>query len=428
MAEIKKSQTSNSKKTLVQNPPTSKAVVSRPKKTSASSTVVSPAWTQKTAPVIKSAPAKSTPSVPLANQVSVWPWLWVVLPSLGGSLWWWWTLAKVLAPRQVAWTAPELLWYLSMALVAMAVMVGPAMLGGFVIRARRWIPLIGFLVSLQAVWFFAIDWATVVAIGSFTIGIWLASEGVRRETSSRLRLDIRSSLAHVMAWVILSLSIAVSVLHFSAAQQSLDPVQDVNRLITRVVSVSERLVVQFYPAYQPEMTIDELIGEQIPTTDELLHSLTSKTNWSGDERQQIIDRLSSLGISGLQVPPAGAKIDVVRTALDTELAAARGEMLKELRSGVSQQLGIELDGSETVHAALTRLADSRIRSRGSAFIKFLPPILSLSIFLALRLLSPLLELIVVAAGWLWYRILRSAHILQIRTEPAVAERLRWGSH
>jgi len=354
-------------------------------------------------------------------------WLWLLIPSFLASLGWWYGIRQLLIRP----FSGEMVW--ATAALIFATVISYAFIGGifglipYGITRKIFFPIWALVLGVTAFIFHPFSVGTALAALSFAVGLWVAAEGIAREASSRRKVDIRSTLAHVMPWVVIGLSLATALVYYDRAQTHADPKKDTAQLIGRVVEIAESFGPRFINNFRPTMTIDELIDGQLPTAEDLVRSTVKGAQVTDDETDQLQRRLADLGLGELVLPPVGSDAAVVREAINEEIRRSRAAVIDEVRSGLGDQLGISLRGDATVHQALTALVNDRIGSRSAAFVQFVPPILSIGLFLALRLISPILEIFAVGAGWFWYRALRAAHILKKKTVPGTIEVLEWGN-
>lgn len=288
-------------------------------------------------------------------------------------------------------------------------------------------PIWALVLGLTAFLFHPLTLGTLLASVAFAVGLWAAAEAISRESASRRKVDVRSTLAHVMPWVVIGLSLAIALVYYDRAVSLADPKRDTAQLIDRVVRVAESFGPRFVKDFRATMTVDELIDAQLPSAEDIVSSAVKGDRVTADETDALRRRLADLGLADLALPPVGSDAELVRRAIDDEIRRSRAAVVEETRSGLGEQLGISLRGDATVHEALTALVKDRVGTRTTTFMQFVPPILSIGLFLALRLISPILEMLAVGAGWFWYRALRLAKVLRIKTTPGTIEVVEWGS-
>lgn len=313
-------------------------------------------------------------------------------------------------------------------LVCLAVWLGPLLL----------IPYVGYWRSVR---FMAVFIATVPMLFFFPLQIWTGAsfvlllgcmvwgmESIADDMHNRLSVQPMLSLPRGITFVIFSVLLAVSLLYYQQLRGSSNTTEELsNRFIDQTVTLSERALPFAYKDYKVGMTVDELIGAQIPTADAILKDINFDAFSNQTEQQKALEqKLNDLGLDSSAV-----NVDVkqgeaqIKAEIDAKLQEYRAQTIDQAREELTQRLGITLKGSDTVHDALTRVIGKQFDAYVRRWVTFVPVLLALVLFFVLRFFTSLLQAVVVWFGWLYLRICRALKVVVITHQTVPAEKVEW---
>ncbi len=233
-----------------------------------------------------------------------------------------------------------------------------------------------------------------VLIGSALefLAIMLFVRTVQSEGMNRIRI----SLPHVMGYssaigITLGL-LAVSSMAYQTLDQSVASGTFQTRVVDLGVSGFNRTAPVAIKGYRPSMTVDELIRTQLPTPSDLVRGL-DLAKVPAATRSELERRLADEGID-----PSKIDMDLVmrNTQLQQQLlvdqVSARydelsADVIAATRERLSDAVGVVLDGNERVDDALRDVLSSRVQHFTIPQLRYVPLILTVTIFLTLILFN-----------------------------------------
>lgn len=318
--------------------------------------------------------------------------------------------------------------YLLFGLVCLAIWLGPLLLIPY-LAAWRSVRLISAAVAVVPFLFFfpPLIWTVVAAATLFGCLVW-GVETIASDMHNRLTVQPMLSLPRGITFVIFSVLVAISLMYYQQLRGSHTTTDDLsNTLIEQTVNITERSFPAIYKEYRPGMTVDELIGAQIPTADSILQDINFNAFSSQTEQQQALEqKLEDLGLD-----PNLIQVDVkqgeasVRQQIDQKLQEFHKQTVDQAREELSKRLGIALQGSDTVHDALQRVVGKQFDTYVRRYVTFVPVLLALALFFILRFFTSLLQAGVVWFGWLYLRFCRLFKVIQITHQTVPAEKVEW---
>lgn len=355
--------------------------------------------------------------------------LWLLIPSLGGGEVWWWLVAKTFAGRagllENDW--PNVLGTIALGLVALGFWLAAAALGGYLIRGRfdRWV--LALLVSWPWIIFFPLNRWTVVMGVLCWFGLGWAIRRTAEEARDQVRLRPQRALMQGLPLAVLMVVLAVSLAYYQ--QFSLpgkSPSDQVSKLTDQTVTLTERFLPRFYPSYRANMTVDELIGAQLPSAEELVNGIDLKI--SGNKLTQ--DAENKLREAGVDVN----KLNVDRTkntaelqrAIDKQLDSFRQDTIDQSRQELGDRFKIDLRGDETVHEVIQSLINRQFTAATDRFSAVIPILLGVALFFILKVFSGLMVWVAMVVGWWWWHGLKMMKVVMVATVDEPVEKPSWG--
>ncbi|MBI5466655.1 MAG: hypothetical protein HY975_00355, partial [Candidatus Kerfeldbacteria bacterium] len=223
--------------------------------------------------------------------------------------------------------------------------------------------------------------------------------------------------------------VAVAVLTYQQVRGSTKTTDELtDRLVNQTVTISEKFLPLVYPHYQQGMTVDELIGGQIPTADDILRDVNfDALPTKAAQEAALRETLLSLGFDPEQFSLDSATTTAaLKQSLDRQLSQFRTEAIAQTRATVGEKLNVVLRGDETVHQALIDIVTERFNPWLQRYAKVVPVILAVSIFLILRIFTFLFTWLALVFGWVMYRLLLALKIVHVVTRTVPAQSLEWG--
>lgn len=318
--------------------------------------------------------------------------------------------------------------YFLMGLICLAIWLGPLLL----------IPYVG---SWRSVRFVAVCIAAVPLLIFFPLQLWTfvsfalligcitwGMESVADDMHNRLSVQPMLSLPRGITFVIFSVLLAISLLYYQQLRGNSKSTDELsNRFIDQTVTLSERALPFAYKEYKVGMTVDELIGAQIPTADAILKDINFDAFTNKTQQQDALEKkLTDLGLD-----TSAVNVDVkqgeaqVKAEIDAKLKEFRAQTIDQARDELAQRLGIPMKGTDTVHDSLTLIIGKQFDAYVRRWVTFVPVLLALVLFFVLRFFTSLLQAVVVWFGWLYLRACRALKVIVITHQTVPAEKVEW---
>ena len=350
--------------------------------------------------------------------------LWLIVPSILFANAFWYITAQIFNGLSRV-GAAEILWRVATLLLSFGLMLGIALLVPYLVSHHWLVGLIMLLTGLNVLWYLPLTWLTGLMVVAVTGGLWLSAVTVGRDLRDRIKINIHGTLVRNTSWAVLGVMLAVTLAQYQVIDRALGPNKSVDQLVTRTVAAVEKILPRFVKNYQPDMSLAELVGAEMPTADKIMANLKLDSKLTTSDQTKLQQQLKDQGIENPNLPALGASAAQVRQAIDAELAKFQAQASSEMLTGLSDQLHVKLGTEKTTHDIITAILRQKLSPAALRFTAFIPPLVAVALFLLLRLFSPIFEILVVVSGWLWYRLLRLARVFNIRIETVEAERLIW---
>lgn len=175
------------------------------------------------------------------------------------------------------------------------------------------------------------------------------------------------------------------------------------------------------------MTVDELIGAQLPDASTILKDINfTSLQTQAAQQRALKDKLAQLGINTNQ-----ATINVSQTTqqieqqVNAKLVEFRQQAIDQTRQELSQRFGVPITSRETVHQLLVDVIGLQFDRYVRRFVNFVPALLALALFFILRFATSLFQAVVVWSGWLFLKLYRLFRFVRIAQQTVQAEKVEW---
>lgn len=247
-----------------------------------------------------------------------------------------------------------------------------------------------------------VGWSPPVLIGVVLefLAIVLFVRAVQSESMNRIRISLPRVMAYSSAIGITLGLMAISSMAYHTLDQSVSSGVFQSRVVDMGVSGFNRTVPLVIKEYQPSMTVDELIRTQLPTPSDLISGLDLGTV-PVTTRSELERRLADAGID-----PSKINMDLVmqnskfqQQQLADQVSAKydelSGDVIDATRERLSDSIGVALSGNEHVDDAIRDVLNVRIRRFTLPQLRYVPLILTITIFLTLILFTWVFSLLAV---------------------------------
>lgn len=330
-------------------------------------------------------------------------------------------LANGLAERLVA---------AAVAIVAFCACFAVAAIAVTLLDDRRWI--VGTLAAVWAASGLLMGFTVFTALGMLVefAAVALYAMTLKREIHGRLQFSIGKIVMLGGSFAITLSLLSVSLYAYHTLNRSVAS----GRLQSTVVDAGTSGFVRALPIvvkeYHPLMTVDELILTQLPTPSDLIRDMKLTTIPVGT-RDELTRRLSASGIDPDKIDldavlaANAAKEQELARQIDLKFKVLSGDIVAETRQRLSDSLGVEIMGDDTVRTAVRTVLLRRIERFTVPQLQYVPLILTLSLFLTLALFSWILTgVTIIIAHLLFTMAVHSGMSERIETmTPAVRYRI-----
>lgn len=356
--------------------------------------------------------------------------LWFLVPSLIGGTVFWFFVRQALAGHVVFNDVPFLnvTVFFLLGLLCIAIWLGPLLLIPYV-AAWRSVRLVSVTLAVVLFVFFfpPLMWTAISVLFMFVCLAW-GMESTANDMHNRLAIQPLTSLSRGISYIIFSVLVTISLMYFQQLRASHSSAEELsNSLIEQTVVITERTLPTFYKDYREGMTVDQLIGAQIPTADAILKDINFDAFTSQAQQQQALEeKLQDLGLD-----PSIISVDVkqgeasVRQQIDAKLMEFHAQTVDQARLELAKRLDIPLEGDDTIHDVLARVVGKQFDTYARRYVSFVPVLLALVLFFVLRVSTSLLQASVVWCGWLYMRLCRLFKLITITHQTVPAEKVEW---
>lgn len=353
-------------------------------------------------------------------------------PSLIGGVVFWYFVQQALRGH-VAFTTIALVnigVFLLVGLLCLALWLSPLLLVSYIgtWRSMRWVS--AMVAPIPLMIFFPLQWWTLGAAVILAVTLGWGMAAIADDAHNRLTVRPMHSLPRGITFIIFGMLVAMSVLYYQQLRGSASTAEALSKkLIDQTVTVTERGLPLLYKSYKTGMTVDELIGAQLPTADGILKDINFESLKTNQAQQAAInDRLSQLGIdsNGVNISTKDTEA-TIRQELDQQINSLRQQTIDQTRQELSQRFNITIKPNETVHDVLAAIIGLQFNRYVKQYVSFVPVLLALALFFVLRFATSLLQAVVVWGAWLCLKIYRWTNVIKITQQTVPAEKAEWGT-
>ncbi|MFA5030764.1 MAG: hypothetical protein WC495_04200 [Patescibacteria group bacterium] len=309
-------------------------------------------------------------------------------------------------------------------IVLFSAFLGAIGIHGMIIPGRLFRYITIFTASVAMFIFFKATAWSGIALVLFFGGVVAYHMSIQGDAKSRVTVVPYYTLTSGLGTVILILIASVSLLFYSTYADKTYEIDGTraalrDSLVATTISTLEKQVTGF----SGDQTVDQLIANMLTgrMSTNLLPEFTDFNLNNDPERTAQIDQLKAT-INEQQQALQTSENQFAVVATD-QLGSVEKQLIDQVRSEVSQSIGIELQGDETIRDALVKITDRRIMTFITPYLHYAPIVFSASLFLLLYIFSFLYRYLTRAFGLLWYGILRLVHFIKIREEDVKAKRI-----
>jgi hypothetical protein len=362
------------------------------------------------------------------------PWspklLALVVPSSVGGFVFWYYVQQALRGH-VAFTTIAVVnigIFFFVGLLCLVCWLSPLLLVAYVGRWRslRWAAAAVAVIPMTP-WFPWQLW-TGLAMLLVLLGLGLAIESIAEDAQNRLTVQPMYSLPRGISFAIFTVLAAISLLYYQQLRHDTSTADALSqKLMDQTVTVVERGLPLIYKQYTSGMTVDQLIGAQMPTAEGILQDIRFSSLQSTQQQQAALnDRLSQLGLDPNSITISNKESEAaLRKQIDDQIASFRQQTIDQTRQELSKRFDITITPNESVHNLLVAIIGRQFNRYVRQYVIFVPALLALALFFVLRFATSLLQAVVVWGGWLLMKIYRATHILYISQKTVPAEHVDW---
>ncbi|MFH1597541.1 MAG: hypothetical protein ABIB97_00525 [Patescibacteria group bacterium] len=276
---------------------------------------------------------------------------------------------------------------------------------GTLVRNKMVVYLTVFLVAVVPFFFFIKGYYSLFIIVSCTMMFWFYTKYCRDETDGRYKFSIVRSTYFGLPLVVIVLLIALSLSYYVAmTHDDEDGTKLKDSINTIVLNSLNKVMESRMEDYDPNMALDDWLGNlQIQEVFSTLPEFLGPEVISEDLKNEIEQSAE------------------YQEALSEAEEQAKAEVIVSLRNEFLKQFEIEAEGSDPISEVLTKWVDQTIGDFVTPYTKFIPPVLAISLFLVLRLLTPIYIAIARFFQWIIFSLLLKSGFIHIKKEKKEVE-------
>ena len=373
------------------------------------------------------------------------PWwkYWV----MGGAvvvfaLLFWWSLDLALARRLVGLPAWEqaLQFAISLAFfcVTLALFGVVAMAAG---RARWWVSaVVSAAASLALIPFFPFRTATLGAAGITLAGFLLWSWNVAGDVASRRKFQPHYTIHAGFGTGLILLLVGVSLCYYTSLGDTRQTAEDVRSgLIGAARNGIDFYLPKQIPGYRGSMTLDQFLS--LVATDafgDFVVPQLTQTLDSDDAKEEAFQRISDQlaaanpafsnpELQEVLEEQVGSQLDAQRDVLQAQalaqLSEAQRQLLDEARREFLASFKITAEGSDTMDTVVEKILTRNVARYVDPYEQLIPPILALSFFFIIELISVVYRYVIFALAPLIAWMYRKFGLLRLTGRTATVQDL-----
>ena len=308
-------------------------------------------------------------------------------------------------------------------------------------RKRWWITVLtAFIASAALLPFFPWRLASLGAAGITLAGFLLWSWNIAGDVASRKKFQPHYTIHAGFGTGLVLLLVGVSMCYYTSLGDSRQTAEDVR---TGMIGAA-RNGIDFYlpkqiPGYKGNMTLDQFLGLVatdkfgdfiVPQITQTLDTDTKKQ----EAYKQITDQLKKVNpifdtpqVSADLQKQVNTQLDAQRAVLQQEalkqLSVAQRQLLEEARREFLAGFKIEATGSESMDTIIERIMTKNVSRYVDPYQHLIPPILALSFFFIIELISFVYRYVIFALAPLVAWVYRKLGLLRLETQVQTVQEL-----
>ncbi|MBL7141612.1 hypothetical protein ISS21_00735 [Patescibacteria group bacterium] len=283
-----------------------------------------------------------------------------------------------------------------------------------------------FIISLGCFFLF-FPFSPELVAGSYLVGLLLfllclviGTELMLLEKKQRLILCLRKIWKRGLPWAITGIALMIALVYY------FNPLININQekieipteVFSFILKPASGIVTKMIPFYDPEMTIDETLASNMvlqgqgSTPQEIPLNLIDKIDFENLEDININELLNDPEVKSF------LKEQVKEGGVDQTLLA-------EQRKQLSETLGVELKGDETMEVILANLVNSRLGEFVGPYSREISFGIAIALFFVLRLIGKLFAMLAIMIAQVVFAILHVCKIVRIEEEMKPGEVIKF---
>ncbi len=283
-----------------------------------------------------------------------------------------------------------------------------------------------FIISLGCFFLF-FPFSQELVVGSYLVGLLffllclvIGTELMLLEKEQRLILCLRKIWKRGLPWAIAGIALMIALVYY------FNPLININQekieipaeVFSFILKPASGIVGKMIPFYDPEMTIDETLASNMvlqgqgPAPQEIPLNLIDKIDFENLENIDINELLNDPEIKSF------LKEQVKEGGIDQALLA-------EQRKQLSETLGVELKGDETMEIILANLVNSKLDEFVGPHAREISFGIAVALFFVLQLVGKLFAILAIMIAQIVFAILRVCRVLRIEEEMKPGEVIKF---
>jgi len=312
--------------------------------------------------------------------------------------------------------------------------LGAVGIHGMIIKGRLYRYTTLALSSLTMFLFFQPTLWSAIALLLFFGGIVAYHITIQGDAASRINVVPLYTIAAGLGAVILVLIASVSFLYYStfaSRPYALDNIRTTLRdsIVSTTLSTLEHQV----SGFTADLTVDQVIANLLVGR----ISVNFLPDFSGTDIQDnpnYQDQINQLKATlekqtGKQAPESQIDSAVqdqqshIADVATAQLSEVERQLIDEVRTQISDSIGVDLQGDETIRDALEKITDRKVITIVDPYLHYAPIVFAASLFLLLYIFSFLYRYLTRGFGLLWYEVLRLLHFIGIKEATIKGKRI-----
>jgi len=283
-----------------------------------------------------------------------------------------------------------------------------------------------FIISLGCFFLF-FPFSQELIVGSYFIGLLLfllclviGTELMLLEKEQRLIIRLRKIWKRGLPWAITGIALMIALVYYFNPLVNLnqEEIEIPTEVFSFLLKPASGIMGKIIPFYDAEMTIDETLASNMvlqgqgPTPQEIPLDLIDKIDFENLEDININELLNDPEVKSFLKEQA--KEGGVNQAL-----------LAEQRKQLSETLGVELKGDETMEVVLANLVNSKLDEFVGPHSREISFGIAIALFFVLRLVGKLFALLAVIIAQIVFAILHVCKIVRIEEKMKPGEVIKF---